>query len=293
MARATPLPSLRVSQPDSRRVPGEPMRPVGYTTDALHADDPARTAQRSRTVKGVVDLAPMLEVQDLLLRFGGVVAIDGVSLTVPAGHVVGLIGPNGAGKTSLFNCISRFYRPEAGRILFEGVDVLRRPGSALAGLGIARTFQELALFPTMSVRENVRLATHARTSAGWLRGALGTRGARREQLGSLATAEETLDLLGLASQADAPVTGLPYGTLKRVELARALASRPRLLLLDEPASGLAPEELAPFIELLRTLRSQLDLTMLLIEHQMEMVLALCDDVVVLDRGRVLATGTPD
>jgi branched-chain amino acid transport system ATP-binding protein len=238
------------------------------------------------------DCPSLLEVQDLVLHFGGVVAIDGVSFDVPTGRVVGLIGPNGAGKTSLFNCISRFYRPDSGRILFEGVEILRRPGSDLAGLGIARTFQELALFPTMSVRENVRLATHARTSAGWLRGALGTPSARREQLRGLDTAEEMLDLLGLTALADLPVTGLPYGTLKRVELARALASRPRLLLLDEPASGLAPDELEPFTDLLRNLRSQLDLTVLLIEHQMAMVMALCDDVVVLDRGRVLAHGAP-
>ncbi len=244
-------------------------------------------------MKGVVDDgSPLLEIQDLVLSFGGVVAIDGVTFGVPAGRVVGLIGPNGAGKTSLFNCISRFYEPDAGRIVLDGVDLLRRPGSALAGLGIARTFQELALFPTMSVRENVRLATHARSTAGWLRGALATPGARREQRRGLATADEMLDLLGLSSLAEAPVSGLPYGTLKRVELARALASRPRLLLLDEPASGLAPEELDPFTDLLRDLRERLDLTVLLIEHQMAMVMALCDDVVVLGRGRVLAHDTP-
>jgi branched-chain amino acid transport system ATP-binding protein len=236
--------------------------------------------------------AGLLEVRDVSLHFGGVTAIDSVSFSVAAGEVCGLIGPNGAGKTSLFNCISRFYRPQAGSIRFDGTDVLAVPGHRLARLGIARTFQELALFPTMSVRENVELATFAVTRSGWWAGALGTRSARREQRRTAGRADALLALLDLTDIADAPVPELPFGTRKRVEIARALAAEPRLLLLDEPASGLTPGELAPFTELLRRLRRELELTVLLIEHQMAMVMTLCDRVVVLDGGRVLTEGTP-
>jgi branched-chain amino acid transport system ATP-binding protein len=235
---------------------------------------------------------PLLDVRGLVLRFGGVTAIDGVDLVVRPGEVCGLIGPNGAGKTSLFNCISRFYEPQAGSIRFDGVEVLDLPGHRLARLGIARTFQELALFPTMSVRENVELATFPRSRAGWLHGAVRSPLSRRERLRSAVQADDLLGLLDLVDVADAPVPSLPYGTRKRVELARALAAEPRLLLLDEPASGLTPAELEPFTALLRLLREELELTVLLIEHQMAMVMALCDRVVVLDRGRVLAEGTP-
>jgi branched-chain amino acid transport system ATP-binding protein len=221
-----------------------------------------------------------------------VTALDRVDLSVGVGEVCGLIGPNGAGKTSLFNCIGRYYAPQAGTVRFAGTDLLARPGHRLAHLGISRTFQELALFPTMSVRDNVELATFPRTRAGWWHGALRTPLARREALRSAVAADDVLALLELADVADAPVSALPYGSRKRVELARALAGKPRMVLLDEPASGLSPAELEPFTALLHRVRSELDLTVLLIEHQMALVSGLCDRVVVLDRGRVLTEGTP-
>jgi branched-chain amino acid transport system ATP-binding protein len=236
--------------------------------------------------------SPLLEVRGLELRFDGVIAVDGVDLLVERHEICGLIGPNGAGKTSLFNCISRFYRPQAGSIRFDGNEILDQPAHRLAHLGVARTFQELALFPTMSVRENVELATFPRTRAGWIQGALRTASSRREQLQASVWVDDLLALLGLVDVADRPVPSLPYGTRKRIELARALAGRPRLLLLDEPASGLAPAELAPFVDLLRRVRAELGLTVLLIEHQMPLVMNLCRRVVVLDHGRVLTEGTP-
>jgi branched-chain amino acid transport system ATP-binding protein len=228
----------------------------------------------------------VLAVRDLTVRFGGVTALDGVSFSVPAGQVCGLIGPNGAGKTTLFDCVSRLTRPAAGRIEIGGRDVTGLHPHEVAGLGVARTFQHLGLVPTLSVRENVMLGAQAR--AGFLAAALRLPATRDRAAAD--RADEVLDRLGLGPLAHHPATGLPYGTLKRVELARALASRPRLLMLDEPAGGLSHaevDELAAVIEEVRT-----GLTVLLVEHHMGMVMRLSDAVVVLDFGRVLATGTP-
>ena len=226
------------------------------------------------------------------LRFGGVTVLDDVSFTVRDGAVCSLIGPNGAGKTSLFNCISRFYEPDSGSIRMAGVDVLAAPAHRVIRLGMTRTFQELALFSSMSVLENVMLGTHATTGSGALKGGLRTPHARRQERKARARCSELLDLLGLGERARQPATGLPYGLQKRIELARALAAEPRLLLLDEPASGLTGAELAQYLQLLRDLRHELDLTILLIEHHMAMVMQISDDIVVLDGGRVIARGNP-
>ncbi len=226
------------------------------------------------------------------VRFGGIVALDQVSFAVAAGHIVGFIGPNGAGKTTMFNCLSRLYAFSEGRIAFEGRSLLETPPHGIAGLGIGRTFQNLALFRTMSVRENVMLGGHARTGTGYVANALRTPAVRREEARLGAAVDRLLALLGLESVADVAVVDLPFGTQKRVELGRALASEPKLLLLDEPAGGLNHEEVETLMELLRRIRAELGLTMLLVEHHMNMVMRISDRVVALDFGRKIADGTP-
>ena len=213
----------------------------------------------------------LLSVEHLTKRFGGIVAVDDVSLAVEQGQIAGLIGPNGAGKTTLFNLITRLYRPDSGEIAFAGRSLLRTPAYRVVGRGIARTFQNVELFPSMTVLENVEVGSHAR-------------GER--------PAEEVLAELGLESIAGRPAAGLPFGTMKRVELARALASRPRLLLLDEPAGGLAHEEVAELAGLIRRIRTSFDLTILLVEHHMNLVMGVADRVHVLDFGRKIAEGAP-
>jgi branched-chain amino acid transport system ATP-binding protein len=233
-----------------------------------------------------------LEVNNVVVRFGGVVALDGPSFTVADGEVCGLIGPNGAGKTTLFNCISRLYTPDSGQILCDGEDVLRRKPHEIAGLGIARTFQNLALVHGMSVRDNVLLGAHHRSRSGFLTSALGLPGERREQREVSEQADEALERLGLSHVAGLPAGGLPYGTLKRVEIARAVCQQPRLLMLAKPANGLSHEEVGALCELIVALRDDLDLTVLLVEHHMGMVMKISDTVVVLDFGRKIADGSP-
>ena len=233
----------------------------------------------------------VLAVRDLTVRFGGVTALDGVSFSVPEGQVCGLIGPNGAGKTTLFDCVSRLTRPRSGSIAVAGRDVTPLGPHQVAALGVARTFQHLGLVPTLSVRDNVMLGTHPSGPPGFLSSALRLPALRSRDRDAAERTDAVLDRLGLGAIAAHPATGLPYGTLKRVELARALAGRPALLMLDEPAGGLSSaevDELAALIEDVRT-----GLSVLLVEHHMGMVMRLSDTVVVLDFGRVLATGTPD
>ena len=222
----------------------------------------------------------LLEVRNITRRFGGIVALDDVSFDVEDGQVAGLIGPNGAGKTTVFNVITRLYRPDGGQVVFDGVNLLRTPAHKIVRRGIARTFQNVELFPGMSVLDNVLVGTHART--GWF----ADRRARR-------LAQEALDEVGAADVAGRPAAGLPFGTLKRVELARALAAKPRLLLLDEPAGGLNHEEVGALGELIRRIRKQHDLTILLVEHHMSLVMSVSDRVQVLDFGRKIAEGTPE
>jgi branched-chain amino acid transport system ATP-binding protein len=235
---------------------------------------------------------PLLDVRDVAVRFGGIVALDGVSFAVEPGSIVGLIGPNGAGKTTLFNCLSRLYECERGDILFDGASLLGLPRHRIAGLGIGRTFQNLALFRSMSVLENVMLGGHCRSRSGFFTNALRLRSVAAEEDQVHASALRFLDMLNLGAVARARVLELPFGTRKRVELARALAAQPRLLLLDEPASGLNHEEVEELGRLVRRLRDALRLTVLLVEHHMSLVMGISDRVVALNFGRVIAQGTP-
>jgi branched-chain amino acid transport system ATP-binding protein len=231
-------------------------------------------------------------VRDVTVRFGGIVALDGVSFDVDRGHVVGLIGPNGAGKTTLFNCLSRLYTPDRGDILFEGTSVLGLPAYRMAEFGIGRTFQNLALFSTMTVLQNVMIGVHGRTRSDFLSNALRLASARGEERLIRERAMELVTLLGLEAVAEHPAMGLPFGTLKRVELARALAGRPKLLMLDEPAGGLNHEEVAALAAIIRSIRDRIGVTVLLVEHHMNLVMQVSDRVVVLDFGRKIAEGTP-
>ena len=226
------------------------------------------------------------------MRFGGITALDHVSFDVQAGHIVGLIGPNGAGKTTLFNCLSRLYTFSEGQILFEGRPLVATPPHGIAELGIGRTFQNLALFRTMSVRQNIMLGGHGRSGSGFVANALRLPRVAREERQRGDEADALIELLDLRDVAGARVMDLPFGTCKRVELGRALASAPKLLLLDEPAGGLNHEEVGALMTLLRQVRDRLSLTLLLVEHHMNMVMRVSDRVVALDFGRKIADGTP-
>jgi branched-chain amino acid transport system ATP-binding protein len=234
----------------------------------------------------------LLAIEELVVRFGGVTALDEPSFAVEAGSICGLIGPNGAGKTTLFNCVSRLYDPESGQIAFDGEDLLARRAHRISELGIARTFQNLGLFPSLTVRENVMLGAYSRSRPGFLGTALRPRASAASERRLRGEADDALARLELDDVADHPATGLPYGTLKRVELARAAFQHPRLLMLDEPASGLNLAEVRQLGDLIRALRDDLELTVLLVEHNMGMVMGLCDQVVVLDVGRKIAEGDP-
>jgi branched-chain amino acid transport system ATP-binding protein len=234
----------------------------------------------------------LLSVRDVSVRFGGIVALDGVSFGVAEGEIVGLIGPNGAGKTTLFNCLSRLYAPDAGEIAFDGRSLLSRAPHQIAGLGIGRTFQNLALFPTLTVLQNVMVGLHSRTGSDYLSNAVRLPWVVREERTIDDVAHELLMFLELAPLAAHPAAGLPFGTLKRVELARALASRPRLLLLDEPAGGLNHAEVDVLGRLIRAIRDERGVTVLLVEHHMSLVMQVSDRVVVLDFGRKIAEGPP-
>jgi branched-chain amino acid transport system ATP-binding protein len=234
---------------------------------------------------------PLLEVRDLVVRFGGVTALDGVSFDVRPDGICALIGPNGAGKTTAFNAISRFVRPAAGSIVFDGVDLLARRAASLSELGIARTFQNLALWPGLSVLEGVMVGAHRLGRAGFARAAVGVR-SRREDRELRARAYAALELFGIEDVAHEPCHGLPYGTMKRIELARAMVGEPRLLMLDEPAGGLTHEEVRELAGVLRRLRAERGTTVLLVEHHMQLVMDVSDHVVALDFGRNLVTGTP-
>ncbi len=234
----------------------------------------------------------MLSVKDVVVRFGGVVALDGPTFEVAPHEICGLIGPNGAGKTTLFNCISRLADPDEGSIVFEGEDLLARAPHEIAPLGIARTFQNLGLAQSLTVRENVMLGGHHTSGGSFLAAGFGMPRTRRAERELRAKADETLARLDLSDVADRPAIGLPYGTLKRVELARALCTGPKLLLLDEPAGGLSHGEVETLADLLLELRTEYELTILLVEHAMGMVMRISDHVVVLDFGSEIADGKP-
>jgi branched-chain amino acid transport system ATP-binding protein len=235
---------------------------------------------------------PLLDVRDVGVRFEGVVALDSVSFSVPPGQVCGLIGPNGAGKTTLLNVLSRVNEPTTGTVDFGGRDLLRLPAHRLAAAGIARTFQNPALFPSMSVLENVMVGAHCTARASWATAAVRL-GVRREERRLRTAAMDVLVETGLAGFALHAAAGLPYGTLKRIEMARALVSNPTLLLLDEPASGLTHQEVDELGQMLKAVGALRSLTILLVEHHMQMVMRISDKVVVLNFGRKLADGSPE
>jgi branched-chain amino acid transport system ATP-binding protein len=234
---------------------------------------------------------PLLAVRDVTVRFGGIVALDGVSFDMESGLIVGLIGPNGAGKTTLFNCLSRLYTPQSGDVLLDGHSLLGVPSWQIAEIGIGRTFQNLALFQTMTVLQNVMVGVHGRTRSDFLSQALRLPSVQREERLIRDRAMEMIGFLGLTAVAAHPAAGLPYGTLKRVELARAIASRPKLLMLDEPAGGLNHEEVAELASLIRSIRDR-GVSILLVEHHMSLVMQVSDRVVVLDFGKKIADGAP-
>jgi branched-chain amino acid transport system ATP-binding protein len=217
---------------------------------------------------------PLLELRDVTQRFGGVLALDDVSFSVEEGEIAGLIGPNGAGKTTAFNVITRLYKPSSGDVLFDGKSILRTRPFKMVRRGIGRTFQNVELFPTMTVLDNVLVGAHSRRSAR-------------------ARARETLEYVGIGGIAERPVSGLPYSTQKRIELARALVSRPRLLLLDEPAGGLSHEEVESLADFITRTRKEFGLTVLLVEHHMNLVMRISDSVTVLDFGKKIAGGAPN
>jgi branched-chain amino acid transport system ATP-binding protein len=233
-----------------------------------------------------------LDVEQIGVRFGGVVALDELSFSVDEGQICALIGPNGAGKTTLFNVISRLYQPDTGTVTFDGRDLLGIPAHGIVHVGVARTFQNVALFPALTVLENVMTGAHARGDIGFVRAGLRL-GAAREERRQRRLGLDLLERLSLGHLAHRPVAGLPFGTLKRIELARALAAEPKLLMLDEPANGLTHGEVDELVETLRSIRDQFELTILLVEHHMSMVMALSEHIVVLDFGRKIAEGTPD
>lgn len=235
---------------------------------------------------------PILRLQGLSVRFGGIVALDGVSFDVERGEICALVGPNGAGKTTLFNCLSRLYEPQAGAIEFDGHALLARPRHAVARLGIGRTFQNLALFQTMSVADNILVGAHCRSSGGFLRTAFRLPSVRREEVRLRAQVAALVELLELRAVATTRVGALSYALKKRVELARALASEPKLLLLDEPAGGLNHEEVDQLGDLIRQVRARLGLTILLVEHHLSLVRRISDRVVVLNFGRTIADCNP-
>ena len=235
---------------------------------------------------------PMLAVDGISVRFGGIVALADASFEVAQGEVCGLIGPNGAGKTTFFDCVSRLTEPAGGALRLDGQDLLACRPHQIATLGVARTFQHLALARSLSVRDNVMLGGHHLCRGSLVGAGLALPGTRRAEREVGEYADEVLARLDLAQVAHSSVAGLPYGTLKRVELARALCARPRLLMLDEPAAGLSFGEVDALGDLVLELRAELGLTVLLIEHAMSMVMRVSDHVVVLDFGRTIADGAP-
>ena len=244
-----------------------------------------------------VEQAPSVTVQmsvdDVSKRFGGVTAVDGISITVPQGAIVSIIGPNGAGKTSLLNMISGFYKPDTGRITLEGRDITSLRPSAIAGLGVARTFQNIALFSGLTVLDNLMLGRHVRMKAGVLSSVIYWGMAQKEDIRHREAVEEIIEFLKLQDLRKLPTSALAYGLRKRVELGRALASDPQVLLLDEPMGGMNQDEKEDMARYVLDVNQERGVTVVLIEHDMGVVMDISDKVVVLDRGRRIATGTPD
>jgi branched-chain amino acid transport system ATP-binding protein len=238
------------------------------------------------------DRPSLLSCLDVSVRFGGITALDGVSFDVLPGQIVGIIGPNGAGKTTLFNCVSRIYSVQGGDIRYDGESLLSRPQHRLADVGIARSFQNVALFDSLTARQNVMLGGHSRARRHFVADALRLPSVARAERELAREADRLLTVVGLDGVGDRRASDLPFGTRKRVELARALAARPRLLMLDEPVSGLNHGEIDALTDLIRSFRDSMGITVLLVEHHMSVVMRVSDRVVALDFGRVIAHATP-
>ncbi|RMG97458.1 MAG: ABC transporter ATP-binding protein [Chloroflexi bacterium] len=236
-------------------------------------------------------MKPLLEIDHVSKSFGGILAVNNVTASIMPGQIKGIIGPNGAGKTTLFNLISGIYTPTTGDIRFQGQSIVGLSPREIAHLGITRTFQNIRLFDNMTVLENVMVGRHVRTQSGFLAAALRFPSARHEEQAILARSQELLETVGLADKAHMPATDLPFGLQRTLEIARALATEPRLLLLDEPAAGLNLTERQALIRLIRQIRDQ-GITVVLVEHDMDLVMGLVDEVLVLDYGSVIADGTP-
>ena len=235
----------------------------------------------------------MLSLDRVTVRFGGITALDEVSFDVNRASICGLIGPNGAGKTTCFNCISGLYRPQGGSIRFGGRDLTELPRHQIAHLGIGRTFQNLALFPSMSVKRNVMVGAHGNSGAGFIKTMLALPSVRRSEEEAEERSDRILERFGLAGIADTPVSSLPFPVQKRVEMARAMASRPKVLILDEPAAGLNHVEVERLASEIQQIRDQDGITVLLVEHHMNLVMRVSDKVVVLNFGKKIADGLPD
>jgi len=236
--------------------------------------------------------APLLSVRDVSVRFGGIVALDGVTFDVFPGQVAGLIGPNGAGKTTLFNCLSRLYTPNGGDVLFEGRSILGRPRHDIPHIGIGRTFQNVALFDRMSVLDNVKVGCHSRSSTSFFDNAFRLRKVGEQEARIAERADELIEFMDLVPFRQALAGPLPFPIRKRVELARALASSPKLLLLDEPAAGLNHDEIEVLKGQIKRVRDSQHVTVLLVEHHMSLVMSVSDKVVAIDFGKKIADGTP-
>jgi branched-chain amino acid transport system ATP-binding protein len=238
-------------------------------------------------------MADLLKAENLRKEFGGLIAVNDVDFTIPEGSIISLIGPNGAGKTTFFNMLTGVYKPTAGRVEFNGEDVTGKPPHAITKRGIGRTFQNIRLFQNMTARENVMVGMHARLKGGIVKSILRTPGIKREERGAIERARELLAFSGLArSQWEQFARNLSYGDQRRLEVARALATEPKLVLLDEPTAGMNPQETADFTAFVARLREEENLTVLLIEHDMRVVMGVSDRVTVLDYGEKIAEGSP-
>jgi branched-chain amino acid transport system ATP-binding protein len=244
------------------------------------------------TIVPLADRPAAMSADRITIKFGGLVAVDDVSFTVPERSVVSLIGPNGAGKTTFFNVLTGLYTPTAGRVTLGDRDVTGMPPHRIAGVGLARTFQNIRLFNLMTAEENVMVAMHSHMKSGIIDTVLRTPRQRREEREARAFARELLDYVGIGKTADDYARNLSYGDQRRLEVARALALRPKVLLLDEPTAGMNPQESAQFVEFVRKLRTDRDVSVLLIEHDMSVVMQVSERVTVLDRGQKIAEGLP-
>jgi branched-chain amino acid transport system ATP-binding protein len=237
-------------------------------------------------------MIPALETRQVTKQFGGLVAVNKVDLSIPEHAIASVIGPNGAGKTTFFNCVSGFYAPTSGDILFEGISLLGLAPDRVTQLGIARTYQNIRLFKNMSALENIMVGEHIKLKSVWIEAILHTPRQKREEAQALEEAMRLLRFVGLAGFGDQLTRNMPYGAQRRLEIARALASKPRMILLDEPTAGMNPHETVEMMHFIRKLRDDLGITILLIEHDMRVVMGISEQISVLDYGSKIAEGTP-